>query len=330
MQGKVTLEHRAAEQVTVGIDVCKAWLDIHILPANTTIRVANTKKGHKQLLAALKGLAVDMIVVEATGKYHRSAHRVLHEAGWPVAVANPLRTRLFAEGIGMLAKTDKVDARMLAIYARMAVSAVTPPLPEKLENLREIVRARQAAMANRVALHNQLQAASLASVKVQIKRQISAARAAIKALEANAVELARTEPTFVRRLEILGSIAGIGEISAVMLVANMPELGSLSEKKAAMLAGLAPVACDSGQRNAPRHIKGGRAQVRSGIYMAALSAARYNPDLKAFYERLVGKGKPPKVAITAVMRKLLALANILIKENRTWNPVPPVKTMRHA
>lgn len=330
MQGKVTLEHRANQQVTVGIDVCKAYLDIHILPANIVLRVANTRKGHKQLLATLQGCTVSMIVVEATAKYHRPVHRTLHSAGWPVAVVNPLRTRLFAEGIGMLAKTDQVDARMLAIYAGMVAPAATPPLPENLESLKEIVRTRQAAMKHRIALHNQLEGATLTTVKAEIRRQITATKTAIKKLEAAAIELAHAEPAFARRLEILGSVPGIGDITAIGLVANMPELGSLNEKQVAMLMGLAPVACDSGQRNGPRHIHGGRTAARTGIYMAALSAARFNPDLKAFHDRLLATGKPAKVVLTAVMRKLIVLVNILIKEDRLWSPTRPEKTPHHT
>ena len=138
-----------------------------------------------------------------------------------------------------------------------------------------------------------------------------------------AIELAHAEPAFARRLEIFKSIPGIGDITAVGLVANMPELGSLNEKQVAMLTGLAPVARDSGLRNAPRHIHGGREAARTGIYMAALSAARFNPDLKTFHDRLIAHGKPPMVAITAVMRKLIVLANILIKEDRLWSPARP-------
>lgn len=323
MQGKVTLEHRASEQVTVGIDVCKAHLDIHILPANIVQRVANTKKGHKQLLRTLDDFSVTMIVIEATAKYHRSVHRALHDAGLPVAIVNPLRTRLFADGIGMLAKTDQVDARMLAIYAGMVTPATTPPMPETLENLREIVRARQAAMKHKIALQNELEGITLKAVKAQIQSQITVTKAAIEKLEAMAIELAHAEPAFARRLEILNSIPGIGKITAVGLVANMPELGSLNEKQVAMLAGLAPVARDSGLRNAPRHIHGGRAAARTGIYMAALSAARFNPDLKTFHDRLLADGKLPMVAITAVMRKLIVLANVLIKEDRLWSPARP-------
>ena len=330
MQGKVMSEHSAPPDVDVGIDVCKAWLDIHILPANTVLRVANTKTGPKQLIAALKDFRVRIIVVEATGKYHRECHRVLHDRGFAVTVVNPGRARLFAESLGALAKTDTVDARMLALFGGMTKLAATPPLPETLEILRVIVRNRDAAILAKTALENQLGTATLASVIKQIKAQIKATVHAADALEREAVRIVKTDPGLMRRFEILCSIAGVGAITALGLIANMPELGSLDDKQAGMLAGLAPVACDSGQRRGARHIRGGRSAVRTGIYMAALSATRYNPHLKAFYDRLVGAGKPKKVAITAVMRKLIVLANLLLKADRCWSIERAIAEPLHA
>ena len=324
MQGKVMSEHSADTDVDVGIDVCKAWLDVHILPAETVLRVPNTRKGHKQLMAALKGLSVHRITIEATGKYHRSVHRTLHEAGFAVVVVNPLRARLFAEALGALAKTDQVDARMLAVYGRMAKLNATPPLPENLENLREIVRNREAFVAARVALQNQLGTAGNAVVRKQIKQMIRMTGNAADTLEAEAVAVIKADPGFARRREILVSIPGVGEVTAICLIANMPELGQLDAKKAGMLAGLAPVACESGQRKGPRHIRGGRKIVRTGIYMAAVSATRYNDQLKVFYDRLLAAGKPKKVALTAVMRKLLVMANSLLKEDRCWSSKSPI------
>lgn len=324
MQGKVVSEHSAPNESDLGIDVCKDWLDVHILPSNEEFRVANDKKGHKQLLARLRGLVVRIVVIEATGKYHRSAHRRLHEAGIAVAVVNPLRARLFAEALGALAKTDRVDARMLAVYGQMARPEATPPLPDSLERLREIVRVREMTIATRVALENQLAAASVAAVKTQLKRQIKAAERAAEELLAAATAAITDEPVLARRLAILISIPGIGSVTAVGLIANMPELGSLDAKASAMLAGLAPVASDSGQRNGPRRIRGGRAEVRTGLYMAAHAAARFNPALKALYDRLVAVGKAKKLALTAVMRKLVVLANTLLKEDRPWAPHPPI------
>lgn len=324
MQGKVMSELSAATEGAVGIDVCKASLDVHILPGNDVFRVPNSKKGHQQIQTVLAGLGVRIVVVEATGKLHRPAHRFLHEAGLPVAVVNPLRARLFAESLGALAKTDSVDARMLAQFGQMARLSATPPLPEALENLREIVRCRDAAVAAKVTLRNQLGTATLEVVKSQIKQQIKSAERAIKALEAEAERAVEAEAGLARRCEILQSIPGVGAVTATALIANMPELGTLDAKQAGMLAGLAPVACESGSKKAPRHIRGGRHNVRTGVYMAALSAARHNPHLAAFHDRLIDAGKLPKVALTAVMRKLVVLANALLKDDRCWSLTAPI------
>ena len=324
MQGKVESEQRASTHNDAGIDVCKAWLDVHILPAEVAVRFPNTKKGHAEILSLLKRHAVRRVVIEATGKLHRSVHVRLHEAGWQVAVVNPLRARLFAEAIGTLAKTDKVDARVLAVMAAMVAPGATPPLPENVENLREIARSRAAATAAKTALTNQLESATHAVVRRQIKRQIATAASAIKELVAAAVAAIKLDPAFRRRFVILKSIPGIGDITAVGLIANMPELGQLDDKKAGMLAGLAPIACESGQTTGKRHIRGGRGVVRTGIYMAALSAIEHNQPLSAFYDRLVAAGKPKKLAITAVMRKLIVLANTLLKEDRCWSILAPI------
>ncbi len=324
MQGKVSSEPSAEPLVSVGIDTCKAWLDAHVLSADIVFRVPNTKKGHKQLMAKLSPYKVHIVVIEATGKHHRAAHRCLCEAGFRVAVVNPLRSRLFAEALGLLAKTDKVDARMLAAMGQMTDPKTTPPLAENLENLREIVRSRDAAIANKVSLRNQLDTVTLDAVRVVIRKQITAADRAIEDLERQALKLIKADKVFARRLVVLTSIPGIGDVTAIGLIANMPELGTLNEKAVGMLAGLAPIACESGQMKGARHIRGGRKIVRTGIYMAALSAARFNPELQRLYDRLVAVGKKPKVAITAVMRRLLVLANSLLKGDRCWSPNPPI------
>lgn len=324
MQGKVESEHCARSHNDAGIDVCKAWLDVHILPAGIAERIPNTRKGHARLIALLKRHDINRIVMEATGKFHRSVHVRLHEAGFHVAIVNPLRARLFAEAIGILAKTDKVDARVLAVMAQMTTPNATPPLPENLENLREIARSREAATAHQTALLNQLASATIDVVRKQIKRQIAVTATAIEVLAKAAIAAIKCDPAFRRRLEILTSIPGIGDTTAICLIANMPELGRLDEKQAGMLAGLAPIACESGQTKGARRIRGGRAVVRTGIFMGAMSAIQHNPPLVAFYDRLIAAGKPKMLAITAVMRKLIVLANALLQEDRCWSLKRPI------
>jgi len=194
------------------------------------------------------------------------------------------------------------------------------PPPAALENLQEIARGREAFVAQRTALLNQLGAAKATCLKQAIRRQLKTVESAIDRLETEIECIIQAEPSLARRFAILTSIPGLGTIAAVTLLANFPELGSCTGKQAAMIAGLAPIACDSGETKGERRIKGGRAGLRTGLYMAALSAARFNADLKRFYARLVANGKRPKVALTAVMRKLIALANTLIREDRLWQP----------
>jgi transposase len=323
MQGKVSLERSAQIRVYVGIDVCKAWLDVYVHPIGQWFRVPNTREGLRQLKRVLARYEVVRIVMEATGKFHREAHRNLYASGFVVAVVNPLRARLFAEATGQLAKTDTVDARMLALLAAMLEPRSKAPPPEALENLQELVRGREAFVAQRTALLNQLGAANTTCLKQQIKRQLKTLESAIERLQTEIARLIAADPALARRFAILTSIPGLGKIAACAVLANLTELGACTGKQAAMIAGLAPIACDSGEMKGERHIRGGRAAVRTGLYMAALSAARFNADLKRFYDRLIAHGKQPKVALTAVMRKLIALANTLVREDRLWQPAHP-------
>lgn len=320
MQGKVSPEQSALMAVYVGIDVCKAWLDVYLHPIGRQFRVANSREGLKRLKRELADLEVALIVMEATGKYHREAHRSLHASGFVVAVVNPLRSRLFAQATGMLAKTDRLDARILAVLAESLAPKAKPPAPENLEELQELVRARQAAVADVTALTNQQGESKAAILKRELARRIKLTQASIARLEAEIGRSIKGDPALARRYLILLSIKGVGPVAAAALLVGLAELGSCSGKQAALLAGLAPVACDSGEKRGQRQIRGGRGEVRTGIYMAAIAATRSNPDLKAFYRRLRHKGKLFKVAITAVMRKLVVLANTLIREDRLWQP----------
>jgi transposase len=323
MQGKVSPERSALKRVYVGIDVCKAWLDVYLHPIGQSLRVQNTAKGFKGLLRTLAKHQVALVVIEATGKYHRSVHRALHEAGIAVAVVNPLRSRLFAEAVGALAKTDRIDAKVLAMMAESLQPKAVAPLPAELENLQELRRARQAAVDDRTALSNQLGETKGAFLQRGLKRRLEQVSEFIARLEAEIQRLIDSDPELARRYAIVKSIRGIGPVAAVALIVGLAELGTCSAKQAAMLAGLAPIASDSGESKGARHIRGGREDVRRGIFMAAISAARCNPTLKPFYHRLIASGKLHKVAITAVMRKLVVLANTLLTENRHWQPEAP-------
>lgn len=323
MQGKVEPANSAETAVYAGIDVSKDWLDVYLHPAGVRWRLANGRDGIRTLVRRLGACRMELIVLEATGKYHRLAHRMLSAAGYAVAVVNPLRSRLFAEAMGMLAKTDRIDARLLALMAERLRPAVSPPSPQGLLALQELVNARSAATAEATALANRLSAATLALLKSELRRRLVSLKTHIGRLEAEIMRYLQADPALCQRYAILISIPGIGPVAAFTMLAGLAELGECSGKQASMLAGLAPIARDSGQRQGPRHIRGGRAQVRLALYMAALAAARYNPDLKTFYTRLRAAGKAAKLALTAVMRKLLVLANTLITQNRNWTPIPP-------
>ena len=312
-----------AAQVYAGVDVCKDWLDIYLHPAGRTLRLANNPSGIKQLKRELAGSRPLLVVMEATGKYHRLAQRSLYASGVGVAVVNPARPRFFAGALGSQAKTDKIDARMLALYGEAINPRVTPPCPQNLEDLQELVAARVAAVAERTALGNRLGAARTAFLRAELSRRIKTADTYIKRLDREIDRLIAADPMLLRRREIIQSIPGVGPVAAIAMAIGLAEMGSCSNKKITLLAGLAPIADDSGDSSSPRHIKGGRGHVRTAIYMAAVAAARCNSDFKTLFHRLTTAGKKPKVALTAIMRKLVALANTLITENRIWTPVRP-------
>ncbi len=331
MQGKMT-SVRAGLAVYAGIDVCKAWLDVYLHPTGRSFRVPNSKEGCARLALELTSAAAGLIVMEATGKLHRLAHRELSAAGFAVAIVNPYRSRKLADALGQLAKTDKIDARLLAFYGAAIRPEVTPVPAKSLAELQELVLARQAGGANvyrerqalphaqETALKNQTAAAASPVLKRLLKAQLKAQARLIAGLEAAIAALLARDAGLGRRCELLASIKGIGPVVAATLVACLPELGMLGGGQIAALAGVAPMNCDSGEMRGQRRIKGGRAHVRSALYMAAVAASRCNPDLKAFYGRLRNAGKAAKLALTAVMRKLVLLANTLIREDRYWTP----------
>jgi len=320
MQGKAHVDAMSA--FYVGIDVCKARLDVYLHPTGERIAVANDAGGWRHLRRRLNDLTVELVVMEATSKYHRAIHRQLDGAGIRVAVVNPLRARLFAEACGALAKTDAIDARMLALMGVQLDPAVTPAPSLQAEAIEELVRARSSAVDERVAIANRRDITVSAFLRAELARRIKTLETHIHRLEVEIARLIAADSMMAARYAILRSIPGIGSVSATTLVAGLEELGRLDGRQIAALAGLAPFASDSGPTFGHRRIRAGRAHLRRPLYMAALSAIRSNPDLKRFHQRLTENGKPPKVAITAVMRKLLVLANSLIAQNRKWTTVP--------
>ncbi len=304
-------------ETNIGIDISKDHLDVHRLPGDERRRFDNSKAGHKALILWI-GDTPARVVYEPTGRYHRTLERALAAAGMPIAKVNPRQARRFAEAIGNLAKTDALDAAMLTRMGAV-LSLEARPVPSGLINdLRDLRTARNALIKDQVAALTRAKAITLPLLKRQNAARLKQIEAQREAVDAAINALIQGDPDLAQRFAILCSIPGIAEVSAAMLLIEMPELGSLDEKQVAALAGLAPIARQSGNWKGKSFIRGGRQQVRQGLYMPALVAIRFNADLKTKYEQLIKAGKAPKQAITAVMRKLIILANALLKKGRQW------------
>lgn len=323
MQGKVSFKQDATGRVYVGVDVCKEWLDIHIHPLCHNRRFGNDKAGIRQLKRLLSRLQPEAIVMEATGKFHRPVHRSLGADGFAVAIVDPLRARLFGRACGYLAKTDRLDARVLALMAEALRPVATLLKNPALEALQELVNARAAAMGELVALKSRLTTVDIAFLAAELRGLVQCLEGHLQRLDGEIERRIKAEPDLCRKADILTSVPGIGAVTAAALIAGMDELGRCSGKQAAMLAGVAPVANDSGPRTGQRSIRAGRSGPRRALYMAALSARRYNPALASFAKTLQAAGKPQKVILVAIMRKLLVLANSLLTQNRLWTPNAP-------
>jgi transposase len=306
-------------ETNIGIDISKDHLDVHRLPGDERRRFDNSKAGHKALIRWI-GDTPARVVYEPTGYYHRALERALAAAGMPIAKVNPRQARRFAEATGNLAKTDALDAAMLTRMGAV-LSLEARPVPSAIINdLRDLRTARNALIKDQVAAQTRAKAITLPLLKRQNAARLKQIEAQREAVDAEINTLIQGDPDLAQRFAILCSIPGIAEVSAAMLLIEMPELGSLDEKQVAALAGLAPIARQSGNWKGKSFIRGGRQQVRQGLYMPALVAIRFNADLKAKYEQLIKAGKAPKQAITAVMRKLIILANALLKKGRKWQP----------
>ena len=308
---------------TVGVDVSKAHLDAHLAPEGRAARFPNTADGIRRLVRWIGDAPVGRVAYEPTGRWHRPLEAALLRAGLPAATANPLRARRFAEASGQQAKTDPVDAAMLAAMAAALPLRPAEAADPALAELRELVLAREQLVKDRTAAQNRLSQATLARLRTEFRRRLKHVRRQIKAIDAAIREALAADPALARRAEVLCSVPGISQATAACLVAELPELGSLGHKAIACLVGLAPFANQSGARDGKRHIRGGRARPRTALYMPAMVAVRHNPGLKAKYDRLRAAGKPHKVALTAVMRSLLELANALLAQDRLWTEKPP-------
>ena len=309
-------------QHTVGIDVSKARLDACRLPDGEAAEFVNDKAGLRQLIAWI-GDAVECVAYESSGPYHRDLEQALLEQGLPAARVNPWQARRFAEAAGRRVKTDAADAAMLASMAAAMSLRPTPPLPVAQRELRDLQQAREALVRDRVAVRNRLAQYRLPLLRKQAKARLRQIERQIKALDRAMADLLGSDAALQRKACILQSIPGLAAVTAAGLLATVPEIADLPPKALGSLAGLAPVTRQSGTWQGRSFIQGGRFRLRRLLYMPALTASRNNPDLAAFYQRLIQAGKPPKLALVAVMRKLLLLAAALLREDREWSPARP-------
>ncbi|MDP9474252.1 MAG: IS110 family transposase [Actinomycetota bacterium] len=307
-----------SERVRVGIDVSKARLDVFVRPAGVAFGVANDEEGIDGLVARLAGEGAALAVVEATGGFERPVAAALAAAGLPVAVVNPRQVRDFARATGRLAKTDALDAEILARFAEAVRPEARPVPDEEAREFAEVLARRRQIVGMLTAEKNRLGFASTKPVKKRIEAHVRWLEKELIRTERDLDGTIEGSPTLRENEALLRSVPGVGPVLARTLLAEVPELGTLDRKRIAALVGVAPLNRDSGKLRGRRAVWGGRARVRAALYMAALVAARHNPTLREFYERLCAVGKPKKVALVACMRKLLVVLNAMLEHRAPW------------
>ncbi len=306
-------------QLYVGIDVSKDTLDVAVRPTGQQWRVSNTEEGLGPLVERLQGLSPALVVLEATGGYEVPVAAALGAADLPVAVVNPRQVRDFARATGKLAKTDKLDAQVLALFAER-VRPVPRPLPDpQTQELNALLARRRQIVAMLVTEQNRLGTA-LPSVRPGIQEHIAWLEGKLGALNDGMGKLLRESPLWREKEDLLRGVPGVGPVVTLTLLAELPELGAMDRRQVAALVGVAPLNRDSGALRGRRSVWGGRAKVRAALYMAALVATRHNPMICVFYQRLLAAGKPKKVALVACMRKLLTILNTMLKHRTPWQP----------
>lgn len=310
----------------VGIDVAKDTLDVALSPESKPFHVANSRDGVQKIVSQLPPPGTCLVTLEGSGGYERLVIAELLDGGHRVAMANPRQVRDFAKGMGILAKTDALDATVLAKFGQVVNPRCLEQPAGSQSELQQLVERRRQLIELRTAETNRLHQASSKVAKRSIETVLKTLEKQITKLETELVQLIDQHPDWKQKTKILTSAPGVGNITAMALLAELPELGQLSREAIASLVGLAPFNHDSGQLQGQRAIWGGRADVRTTLYMAALSAIRCNDPIKTFYNRLRSAGKPFKKSITACMRKLLVILNTMIKTNSLWNPQHAQKT----
>lgn len=314
----MTISAQSETGFNVGIDVGKAQLDVVWHETGEHLMVENNPKGVKALVKRLRKERVERLVMEATGRYERGIVLAAVEAGLPVVVANPKTVRRYAGAIGLLAKTDKLDAGLIAQYAAVIKPEVRPFATAKTLEIKDLLLRRRQLMEMRTMEMNRQQQLG-GSLGASCKRVIKLLEKEVAAADAALDDMIEQVEEWRERKALLVSVPGVGDGLAHTLLGDMPELGELNQKQIAALTGVAPFNKDSGRLRGKRRIQGGRAGVRTVLFMATMSAVQHNPVLKAFYQRLVAAGKLKKVALVACMRKLMCILNSMLREGKGWD-----------
>jgi transposase len=308
------------DQLFVGLDVAKDHLDVHACPSEAAFVVAHDEAGLTELVARLGTMSPSLIVLEATGGYEATVAATLASAGLPVAVVNPRQIRDFARATGTLAKTDALDAQVIARFAEAVRPAVRPLPTEHAQRLGELVARRRQLVEMLGAESNRRRLLRDRTLQRRLDAHISWLQRALRDLETDLHDTIRSSPAWRETENLLRSVPGVGPITASTLIAELPELGHLDRRQIAALVGVAPFNRDSGTLRGRRMIQGGRRPVRRTLYMATITATRHNPALVTFYQRLRATGHPKKVALIAALRKLLTILNAILRDRRPWQP----------
>lgn len=311
------------DRVYAGIDVSKDRLDVHMRPSGRRDGVAHTKSGLRSLVSLLRRERVSLAVLEATGRLEDDVASALEAAGVPVAVVNPARIRHFARAIGREAKTDVIDAGVIAHYAEAVEPSPRTPRSASQEEAAALMDRRREVVAMITAERNRLRRVRSQAVAGLTRKHLRHLEKELESLEGMIENAVSADPELSDRADLLDSAPGVGRVVAVTLAGELPELGGLSHREIASLAGLAPFSRDSGTLRGRRMVMGGRQAVRSALYMAAVASVRTRTDLAGFYRRLVEAGKPRKLALTATARKLLVMLNAIARRGTPWQPTAP-------
>ena len=312
----------------VGVDVSKAHLDVGVSGSKETSRFANSEAGISELVRGLLERSPALVVMEATGGFEVPAAAALAAAGIAVVIANPRQVRDFARATGQLAKTDTIDAHVLALFGER----VRPPvraLPDEAARELDAIIGRRRQIIDMITAEKNRLGFALKPVQKGIRKHIRWLERQLSDVDADLDRLIRESPVWKAKNDLLRDVPGVGPNLARTLIAELPELGHLTDKEIAALAGVAPFPRESGLMRGKRMVWGGRTSVRTALFLSAWSASRWNPVIRVFYQRLRAKGKPPKVALVACMRKLLVILNAMLRDGRPWDPTIPLEQLRH-